>query len=48
VKSAVTDDGIQVALKGLIEKKSSKIEEDDIKKFVYEVRIMFNSMNLLM
>jgi hypothetical protein len=31
---------MQVALKSLIDKKLSKIEEEDIKKFVNEVRII--------
>ncbi|CAB5382511.1 unnamed protein product [Rhizophagus irregularis] len=40
VNMAVTNDGMQVALKGLIEKKTSKIEEDDIKKFVNELKLV--------
>ncbi|POG60496.1 kinase-like domain-containing protein [Rhizophagus irregularis DAOM 181602=DAOM 197198] len=40
VNSAVTNDGMRVALKSLIEKKTSKIEEDDIKKFVNELKLV--------
>lgn len=39
VNRAETNDKVQVALKGLIEKKSSKIEENVIENFVKEVRI---------
>ncbi|GBC03168.1 hypothetical protein RclHR1_00500016 [Rhizophagus clarus] len=40
VRKAITDDGNQVALKGLIENKNSKIEENMIKNFVKELRLL--------
>jgi serine/threonine protein kinase len=46
VNKAETNDKVQVALKGLIEKRSSKIEENVIKCFVKEVRIVFRSLVL--
>jgi hypothetical protein len=46
VNKAETSDKKQVALKSLIEKKSSKIEENVIKSFVEEVRTVFKSINI--
>jgi hypothetical protein len=46
VSEAKTSDNKKVALKSLIEEKSSKIEENVIKDFVNEVRIIFKSIIL--
>ncbi|GES97479.1 kinase-like domain-containing protein [Rhizophagus clarus] len=40
VNKAVTNDGMQVALKGLIKKNTSGIEEEHIKKFVNELKLV--------
>jgi hypothetical protein len=46
VKKATTDYGNNVALKGLIENKNSKIGRNAIKAFVKEVRIISKSIIL--
>ncbi|CAB4485503.1 uncharacterized protein OCT59_001109 [Rhizophagus irregularis] len=40
VNRVATNDGMQVALKSIIEKKTSKLEDDDIKKFVNEIKLV--------